>query len=378
MVGLFVQFLLGIIVLRWQTGFRYFDFIFREIFRFFLYSMSGAAVVYGDPFFLFHPIALYVSSLMIYLGCCAAIIYNIVRVIRLVRWFKRLIPHSTDSQLHMFLVSTHALFSGFALSFMSISGVPVRHMITGMTLCVPCAFAIALINFPDTQKSTFSRERQRVKDQQGRKETNIFIIGFKGALLTARTMWLTLAHTLAFIGLYAFLDSVFAWMAGRIGLRANIMDTIGYAFMPVAYMMGVRWEDCYLVGCLISDKVFGLALRAFLNLGYLISSNALQGDTVAITTQALLGFSVFGTLGTWIGLFRTVGPRHLPRMLSILPRLMFNANIICFYTASVAVVLSPDSAYEEGREPGDPNQRLLLLWLLRSLPSYRDLIGLVQ
>jgi len=40
--------------------------------------------------------------------------------------------------------------------------------------------------------------------------------------------------------------------------------------------MGVRWEECYVVGCLVAEKIFGLVLRAFRDLGYMISLNELQ------------------------------------------------------------------------------------------------------
>ena len=60
-IALFAQFLIGVIVLRWPTGFTAINFIFREIARLGLYyPMAGAAAVYGDPLFLLHPIAMFV------------------------------------------------------------------------------------------------------------------------------------------------------------------------------------------------------------------------------------------------------------------------------------------------------------------------------
>ena len=50
---------------------------------------------------------------------------------------------------------------------------------------------------------------------------------------------------------------------------------LGYAFMPITYLIGIVWEDAYLVGELLSDKCFGMSIHVqsrigLLNLGNLI------------------------------------------------------------------------------------------------------------
>lgn len=366
--------MLGLLILRWPTGYQAAYFLFKETFQFgFYYPMSGAAVAYGDPFFLFHPMAMFVSSALIYAVCVLGIVYNLFRGIRLVKEVKRRFPYSTNSQLHLSLVVSHAVASSYALTFISITGVNVHHIVTGMFMCIPAAASFSLINFPNTEKSSYSKEIDIVKDAKPRTTSNMFVIGAKGCFVGAKVVALVYAHCLAYISIYALLDAVYAWLAGRVGFTTNIVETLGYAFMPVAYLMGVRWEDCYVVGCLVAEQTFGLVLPAFGGLGYKISINAMAADTAVIATHALLGFSVFGTLAIYMGVFRAVAIRHRPRMMSIFPRAMFNVHIACFYAASVAVVLSPDSEYAD---PGTTSpRRLLVSWVIKSLPSYKDFIS---
>lgn len=42
--------------------------------------------------------------------------------------------------------------------------VNVHHIVTGMLLCIPAAASFSLINFPNTEKSSYSKEIDIIKD----------------------------------------------------------------------------------------------------------------------------------------------------------------------------------------------------------------------
>ena len=60
-VGFVLQFVMGVIVLRWKPGYDAIKFASDEITKFIGYSNEGAASVFGDPFFLLHPLVFVVS-----------------------------------------------------------------------------------------------------------------------------------------------------------------------------------------------------------------------------------------------------------------------------------------------------------------------------
>lgn len=45
-----------------------------------------------------------------------------------------------------------------------------------------------------------------------------------------------------------------------------MQSVAGYLLIPVVYMVGVQWSDCYQVGCLVADKFFGTMIRSLVNL----------------------------------------------------------------------------------------------------------------
>ena len=53
---------MGILVLRWHHGYQAIKFVADEINKFLFYSLEGAAGVFGDPFFILHPLAFVVSK----------------------------------------------------------------------------------------------------------------------------------------------------------------------------------------------------------------------------------------------------------------------------------------------------------------------------
>ena len=57
-----LQFALGVIVLRWRTGYLAVKFITDQMNQFLSYSMAGAAMAFGDPWFFLHPFAFLVRS----------------------------------------------------------------------------------------------------------------------------------------------------------------------------------------------------------------------------------------------------------------------------------------------------------------------------
>ena len=60
--GFTLQFVIGILVLRWKPGYDSVQWLSDEIMKFIYYSLEGAAVVFGDPMLMLHPYVFVVST----------------------------------------------------------------------------------------------------------------------------------------------------------------------------------------------------------------------------------------------------------------------------------------------------------------------------
>ena len=65
--GFTLQFVIGILVLRWKPGYDAVQWLSDEIMKFIYYSLEGAAVVFGDPMLMLHPYVFVVSIRRAYL-----------------------------------------------------------------------------------------------------------------------------------------------------------------------------------------------------------------------------------------------------------------------------------------------------------------------
>ena len=113
------------------------------------------------------------------------------------------------------------------------------------------------------------------------------------------------AMLLAFVGLIALINGILGGVGGWFGYGDLTLQSIfGWIFKPLAYLIGVSWDESAIAGQMIGMK---LAVNEFV--GYLEFAKYLQPDTAvvlsektkAIITFALCGFANFSSIAILIG-----------------------------------------------------------------------------
>ena len=142
---------------------------------------------------------------------------------------------------------------------------------------------------------------------------------------------------ITFVAFIALGDAILSWLGGLVGYPGLSFDGIcAIAFLPFAFLMGVRWEDCHAVATLLGTKTIINEFVAYTQLSELIHSNALDEHSVVVATYALCGFSNFGGVGMMIGCLSLLIPGRLSEISSLAPRAMIGGTLACFATACVA------------------------------------------
>ena len=113
------------------------------------------------------------------------------------------------------------------------------------------------------------------------------------------------AMLIAFVGLIALVNGILGGVGGWFGYADLTLQSIfGWIFKPLAYLIGVSWDESAIAGQMIGMK---LAVNEFV--GYLEFAKYLQPDTAvvlsektkAIITFALCGFANFSSIAILIG-----------------------------------------------------------------------------
>ncbi len=127
------------------------------------------------------------------------------------------------------------------------------------------------------------------------------------------------------------------WVAPMITLK----QIFGYLFWPFAWLMGVPYEDCFLIAQLLGEKMVVNELVAYGSLAQMLGdpSVELSGRSVVIATYALCGFANFGSIGIQLGGIGGIAPSRKRDLAQIALRAMIGGTLAAFMTATVAGVL---------------------------------------
>lgn len=114
---------------------------------------------------------------------------------------------------------------------------------------------------------------------------------------------------------------------------------LGWLFFPLAWLMGVPWEDCRLVGQLLGKKMVLNEFLAYLDLSALIEQGKLGYRSIIISTYALCGFANFGSIAIQIGGISGIAPSRRADLAKLGVRAMIAGSIAAFMTATIAGAL---------------------------------------
>lgn len=150
------------------------------------------------------------------------------------------------------------------------------------------------------------------------------------------------AMLMAFVALVALLNFLLGWTGGIVGYPAlSLQGILGFALRPLAWVMGVPWQDTAYVGSLIGLKATLNEFVAYAQLGSdLAGGQALQPRSLIISTYALLGFANFSSIAIQIGGIGGLAPERKSEVAGLGLRAMIAGNLAAFMSASIAGMLA--------------------------------------
>ena len=217
---------------------------------------------------------------------------------------KPYIPSMTRSELFEVMVGGMATVAGSVLAGYVLLGVELRYLLAASFMAAPGGFLMAKMMIPETEDL---KEDESEIDLQFDQHVNVIDAAAAGA---SSGMGLALnvgAMVLAFVGLIALLNAILAWAGGLFGFDSlSLQLLLGYAFQPLAFMLGIPWEETNLAGSLIGQKLVFNEFVAFV--AFTEQSASLSAHTQAVVTFALCGFANFSSIGIMLGGLDTMAP----------------------------------------------------------------------
>jgi len=240
----------------------------------------------------------------------------------------------TNSELMAVMTGGFATVSGGVLAIYvswltDIPGI-AGHLLAASVMSAPAALVVAKIIYPETQESKTMGDININIEQ-----TNINAME---ALSNGATDGLKLAANIAAM-LIAFISFV-AMVNYFLSFAGTSMEEIfGIVFRPLAWTMGVPWNEAQLVGMLMGKKIVLTELVAYGDLQTLIQEGAISQRSAIISTYALCGFSNFASIGIQLGGIGAMAPDRKKDLAKLVTKAMFGGAIASWLTATIAGIL---------------------------------------
>ena len=217
---------------------------------------------------------------------------------------KPYIPSMTRSELFAVMVGGMATVAGSVLAGYVLLGVELRYLLAASFMAAPGGFLMAKMMIPETEDL---KEDESEIDLQFDQHVNVIDAAAAGASSGMSLALNVGAMVLAFVGLIALLNAILAWAGGLFGFDSlSLQLLLGYAFQPLAFMLGIPWEETNLAGSLIGQKLVFNEFVAFV--AFTEQSASLSAHTQAVVTFALCGFANFSSIGIMLGGLGTMAP----------------------------------------------------------------------
>ena len=392
-VGLLIQALLGATFLFWDAGNRWLYSVGEGVKSFLDLSAQGTEFVFGvlgsgDPIavqggaagataglgFIFAtmvlPTLIFFSSFMAVLyhlgvmqfvvrgmaivmarlmgtsgaeslSACGNIFVGQTEAPLLVRPF---LPGMTQSEIHAVMTGGFATIAGGVFALYVGFGIEPGHLMVASVMAVPAGLVCSKLLWPENEQS---ETLGKVVLSNEKSASNVVEAAANGAIDGLKLALNVGAMLVAFLGLMAVAN----WLLGHVGdwiaverwllepgERLSLDRLLGWAFSPIAAVMGVQADEISTLGQLLGKKIVLNELVAYQDLGAMKAE--LSERTVRIASFALCGFANIGSVAIQIGGLGAMAPERKSEFAKLAFRAMFAGAIATCMTACLAGVLA--------------------------------------
>ena len=387
LVGLGLQWLLALTVLKTGPGRAFFDGVGNLVTVVLHGADQGARFVFGalaggDPGVPWQAIAgIKIMTTIIIVATLSTMGYHygiLQRLVAVMAWVMRRLmgvsgAESLSCAANVFMGQTEApllvrpyiaqmtrseimtlMTGGFATIAAGVMAVYVgmlgggmaKHLLAASLMSAPSALVMAKIMVPERGTPVTSG----VTPVSMQRETT----GLLDAITSGATQGMTLAINviamlLAFIALVAVLDaglialgnlSFFRPGMEWLGLpQLDLNGILGLLFSPVAWVLGVDDGDCRRFGSILGTAMATNEMVAYGSLADIVRNNGMSERSIIMAMYSICGFANFSSIGIQIGGVGSLAPSRRADLVSLGPRAMLGGAMASWSTGCIAGVL---------------------------------------
>jgi concentrative nucleoside transporter, CNT family len=385
-LGLFLQFLFALFVLRLNFGRALLEWAGHGVEKFLEYSFAGSQLVFGELgkkdshfglIFAFHvlPTVIFISAffailyhfgvmqfvirqmakVMIRMGASGAESLDVAASIFMGQTeapltIRPYLPALTRSELMTVMTAGMAHVSGGIMGAYILYGVEAKHLLSAVIMTAPGTILMAKMFVPETEDPVTSPHPKseskehaalatEIDSEAMPKDENVLGAITRGTIDGLHLALNIAAMLISFLALIALTDGIFAGIHNQIThwFPSSLEQVFGMIFAPIAFVIGIPWHECGIVGNLLGTRMVINELVAYGMLG--AQKATLAPRSFAIATFALCGFANLSSIGIQIGGISALAPNKRGELAKLGFRAMIAGTMANLMSASIVGIL---------------------------------------
>jgi CNT family concentrative nucleoside transporter len=384
--GVGLQLFFAILVILVPGGREFFEGLSRIFVTVIGFAMEGSAFIFGslaDPSNLGFIFAFQVLPTIIFFASLMAVLYHLglmQKVVQAMAWVmlkvmrisgseslsvaanvfvgqteaplvvRPYISRMTESELLTMMVGGMATIAGGVLAaYITMLGGAdeamriyyAKHLLAASIMAAPATIVIAKLLKPEVEESV---TRGKVTLHVEKTATNVIEAAANGAGDGVKLALNVGGMLLAFVALIALVNYPLGWIGQITGLEAimgqpvSLSMILGYFLSPLAWVIGIPWQDAVTVGGLIGEKVITNEFVAYAHLKEI--QDGLSPKALLISTYALCGFANFSSIAIQIGGIGGLAPDRRSDLARLGLTAVLGGTLATMMTATIAGVLT--------------------------------------
>ena len=379
--GLGLQIVFAFLVIKWNTGQVILHNVSQVITNLLGHSADGSSLVFGrmgTPGDSLSTLAFAVLPTIIFVSAFFAILYHIglmQQIIKVVAWIMQrtmgtsgaestnvaasifmgqteapltirpFLAGATRSELMTIMTSGMAHVSGGIMAAYISFGINAQDLLSAVIMTAPGTILIAKMLVPETEIPATAGTVKMPPNEEHKNENFIAAVA-RGTIDGGQLAFNVAIMLISFVALVGLFNAImlgtsnFLWAHSHIPFPHSLNAILGTIAAPVAWLIGIPWQEAKIVGNLLGTRTMINEFVAFTQLGLLKTGvGHLSARTFSIATFALCGFANVGSIGMQIGGIGALVPNRRNDLAQLGLRAMLAGTMANLMSAAIVSML---------------------------------------
>lgn len=240
----------------------------------------------------------------------------------------------TKSEMFAVMTGGMATVAGSVMAGISQMGIPLEYLIAATFMSAPGGLLMAKMLMPETE---VSETKDKIDFKVDKTSTNVIDAASNGALDGLKLALNVGAMLIAFVSLIALINLILGTVGGWFGYAITLEEILGYIFSPMAWLIGVPWNEAVQAGSFIGQKTI---INEFIGFDALMSSaGEISERTFVIASFALCGFANISSVAILLGGLGGMVPDRRPLIAKYGVKALIAATLVNLMNAAIAGML---------------------------------------